>query len=34
MIFYVCRYSSGIDFQDINNFRGGSTTDWVKESGK
>ena len=34
MIFYACRYSGHIDLQDINNFRGGFTTDWVKESGK
>ena len=33
MIFHVCRYSGRIDLHDINNFRGGSTTDWVKGSG-
>ena len=26
--------SGRIDLQDINNLRGGSTTDWIKESGK
>ena len=34
MVFYVCRYSSRIDLHDVSNFRGGFTTDWVKESGK
>ena len=31
MIFYVCHYLGRIDLQDINNFRGGSLTDLVKE---
>ena len=34
MKFHVCRYSGRIDLHDINNFRGGFTTDWVKGLGK
>ena len=34
MIFYVYRYLGRIDLQNINNFRGRSTTDLVKELGK
>ena len=32
--FMVASISNRIDLRNINNFHGGSTTDWLKESGK